>query len=98
MSEKKTAFKSLGVGTPMTANETADLQQLIPEKYCDSCIVQSEFHKNWECMCVCVCVYAHIHTHCKMGYLDVSPGVGMRHLEVPKNPDGLNLGIHIFVF
>jgi len=29
--------------------------------------------------------------------LDVSPGVGMRHLEGPKNPDGLNLSIHIFV-
>jgi len=25
-------------------------------------------------------------------------GVGMRHLEEPKNPDGLNLGIHIFVY
>jgi len=31
------------------------------------------------------------------GYSDVSPGVGMRHLEGSKNPDGLNLGIHIFV-
>jgi len=45
-----------------------------------------------------VCVYTHTHTHtAQMGYLDVSPGVGMRHLEGPKNPDGLNLGIHIFV-
>jgi len=25
-------------------------------------------------------------------------GVGMRHLLGPKNPDGLNLGIHIFVY
>jgi len=33
-----------------------------------------------------------------MGYLDVSPGVGMRHLEGLKNPDGPNLGIHIFVY
>jgi len=50
-------------------------------------------------VCVCVCVYAHTHTHtAQMGYLDVSPGVGMRHLEGPKNPDGLNLGIHIFVY
>jgi len=52
-------------------------------------------------MCVCVCVYAHTHTHtAQMGYLDVSPGVGMRHLESPgpKNPDGLNLGILIFVY
>ena len=39
----------------------------------------------------------HTHTHTtQMGYSDVSPGVGMRHLESPKNPDGLNLGIHIF--
>ena len=48
---------------------------------------------------VCVCVYTHTHTHtAQMGYLDVSPGVRMRHLEGPKNPDGLNLGIHIFVY
>ena len=52
-------------------------------------------------MCAFVCVYTHTHTHTEqMGYLDVSPGVGMRHLESPgpKNPDGLNLGIHIFVY
>ena len=30
-----------------------------------------------------------------MGYSDVSPGIGMRHLEGPKNPYELNLGIHI---
>jgi len=34
----------------------------------------------------------------QMGYSDVSPGVGMRHLEGPKNPDGLNLGIHVFIY
>ena len=34
----------------------------------------------------CVCVYTHTGTHTEqMGYLDVSPGVGMRHLESPKN-------------
>jgi len=33
-----------------------------------------------------------------MEYSDVSPGVGMRHLEGPTNPDGLNLGIYIFVY
>ena len=45
---------------------------------------------------VYVCVYAHTHTHtAQMGNSDVSPEVGMRHLESPKNPDGLNLGIHI---
>jgi len=46
-----------------------------------------------------VCVYTHTHTHAaQMGHSDVSPGVGMRHLEDPKNPDGLILGIHIFVY
>ena len=48
-------------------------------------------------MWVYVCVHAHTHT-AQMGYSDVSPGVGMRLLEGPKNPDGLNLGIHIFVY
>jgi len=46
-----------------------------------------------------VCVYTHTRTHTEqMGYLGVSPGVGMTQLEGPKNPDGLNLGIHIFVY
>jgi len=50
-------------------------------------------------MWVYVCVYAHTHTHtAQMGNSDVSPEVGMRHLEGPKNQDGLNLGIHIFVY
>jgi hypothetical protein len=50
-------------------------------------------------VCGCMCVYTHTHTHtAQMGYLDVSPGVGMRHMEGPKNPDGLNLGIYIFVY
>ena len=50
-------------------------------------------------VCGCMCVYTHTHLHtAQMGYSDVSPGVGMRHLEGPKNPDGLNLGIHIFVY
>jgi len=37
---------------------------------------------------VYVCVYALAYTHAyaaQMGYLDVSPGVGMRHLEGPKS-------------
>ena len=50
-------------------------------------------------VCGCMCVYTHTHTHTtQMGYLDVSPGVRKRYLEGPKNPDGLNLGIHIFVY
>ena len=36
-----------------------------------------------------VCVYTHTRTHtAQMVYLLVSPGVGMRRLEGPKNPDG----------
>ena len=50
-------------------------------------------------VCGCGCVYMHTHTHtAQMEYLDVSPEVGMRHLEGPKNPDGPNFGIHIFVY
>jgi len=50
-------------------------------------------------VCVCMFVYTHTHTHtAQMGCSDVSPGVGMRHLEGPKKSDGLNLGIHIFVY
>jgi len=49
-------------------------------------------------MCVYVCVYAHTRTHCTDGVLGVRPGVRMRHLEGPKNPDGLNPGILIFVY
>jgi hypothetical protein len=50
-------------------------------------------------VCGCRCVYTHTHTHtAHMGYSVVSPGVGMRHLEGPKNPDGLNLGIYVFVY
>jgi len=47
----------------------------------------------------CTCVYRHIHTHtAQMGYSVVSPGVGVRHLEGPKNPDGPNLGVYTFVY
>jgi len=50
-------------------------------------------------VCGCMCVYTHTHTHTtQMWYSDVSPGVGMRHLECLKNPDGLNFGIYIFVY
>ena len=48
--------------------------------------------------CGCMRVYTHTHTHtAQMWYSDVSPGVEMRHLEGPKNPDGLHLGIYIFI-
>jgi len=50
-------------------------------------------------VCECMWVYTHTHTHtAQMGYSVVSPRVGMRHLEGLKTPDGLNLGIHIFVY
>jgi len=50
-------------------------------------------------VCGYICVYMHTHTHtAHVGYSVVSPGVGIRHLEGPKNPDGLNLGIHVFVY
>ena len=48
---------------------------------------------------VYVGVYAHTHTHtAQMGFSVVSPGVRMRHLEGPKNPDGIILGIYISVY
>ena len=44
-------------------------------------------------------MYTHTHTHtAHMGYSDVSPGVEIRHLEGPKNPDGLNIGIYVFIY
>jgi len=46
---------------------------------------------------VCVCICTHTHT-AQMGYSDVSPKVGMRHLVGLENPDVLNLGIHVFVY
>ena len=49
-------------------------------------------------VCVCMCVYTHARTHtARIGYSVVSPEVGMRHLKDPKNPDGLNLGIYVFI-
>jgi len=50
-------------------------------------------------VCGCMCVYTHACTcTAQMEYSVVSPGVGMRHLEGSKNPDGLNLGIYVFVY
>jgi len=45
---------------------------------------------------VYVCVYARTHTHTAHGVLDVRSGFGTRHLEGPKNLDGLILGIFVF--
>jgi len=50
-------------------------------------------------VCECKCVYMHPHTHtAHMRFSDVSPEVWMRHLEGPKNPDGLNLSIYVFIY
>ena len=50
-------------------------------------------------VCGCMCAYTHTHTHtAHMGYSVVSPRVGARHLEGPKNPDGLNLSIYVIVY
>ena len=45
-----------------------------------------------------VCVYAHTHTRCTDGVLECEPRGRKRHLEGLKNPDGLNLGIYVFVY
>jgi len=44
-----------------------------------------------------VCVCKRTLTHSAHGVLDVSPGVETRHLEGPKNADGLNLGIYVIL-
>ena len=49
-------------------------------------------------MWVCVCVYAHIHPHCTDEVFGCEPRSRDETPEGPKNPDGLNLGIHIFVY
>ena len=48
-------------------------------------------------MWVCVGVYAHTHTHYTDGVLGCEPR-SRDETPGPKNPDGLNLGIHIFVY
>jgi len=53
------------------------------------CLCLFYFQRRWECMWVYVRVYAH--TPDKV--FGCEPRVGMRHLEGPENPDGLNLAI-----
>jgi len=47
-------------------------------------------------VCERMCVYTHTHKH--PAHSDVSTGVGTTHLEGPKNADGLNLGIYVFIY
>jgi len=47
---------------------------------------------------VFVCIHTHTHTHCTDGVLVCEPRSGKRYPEGPKNPDGLNLIIHTFVY
>ena len=50
-------------------------------------------------VCGCMWLYTHTHTHSlHVGYSELNTGVRTRHLEGPKNPDGLNLGMHVFVY
>ena len=49
-------------------------------------------------VCWSMFVYMQAHTHTADGVLDVSPGIGKRHLQGPKNPARLNLGTYSFVY
>jgi len=60
--------------------------------YVGVCVPHARIHTYTQC------VWARTHTQCTDGLLGVSPGVGMRHREGPKNPDELNPGIQIFVY
>jgi len=45
--------------------------------------VSPHFLQGVDVYVLCVCVYAHTHT-LHVGFSDVSPGVGTRHLESPE--------------
>jgi len=46
-----------------------------------------------------VCLYIRTHTRTlHVGNSDVSQGVRTKHLEAQENPDGLKLGIFVFVY
>ena len=92
-------------------NEDGGVQLVYENTYCLAWGVIFDRRKDRGVVCVCsffnaggsvsrcICVYTHTHAHpTQMDYSDVSPGVGMGHLDGPKNSDGLNLGIHIFVY
>jgi len=44
-----------------------------------------------------MCIRKYTHT-LHVWYSDMSPGVATRHLEGPKYPDKLNVGIYVFVY
>jgi len=49
-------------------------------------------------MWVYVCVYAQTHTHCTYGVLVCEPRGRDETPGGPKSPDGVNLGIYVFVY
>ena len=57
--------------------------------------VSPHFLQGVDVYVVCVCVYAHTHTQ-HVGFLDVSPGVGTRHLESPEEIQDCIDSIHIY--
>jgi len=60
--------------------------------------VLSSLHIGAPYTCMCEYTHTHTHTYCTwMTESDVSPGVGTRHIESPKNQDGLNLRINLSV-
>ena len=87
------ALRNQGVGVELVYEGTCCLALFLTEGEIGAPVVCvfSIFNAGGSvCGCMCVCTNTHT-TH--MGYSVVSPGVGIRHLEGLKNPDGLNLGI-----
>jgi len=62
------------------------------------CLVSSLFLTRGVSVRVCTCVNTHTRIHSAHRVLNVSPGVGTRHLEGQENPKGLNLGKYPFVY
>jgi len=48
-------------------------------------------------VCVCMCADTHTHIRTAHGVLGCEPRVERKHLESPKNSNGLNFGICVFV-
>ena len=65
--------------------------------------VSPHFLQGVDVYVLCVCVYAHTHT-LHVGYSDVSPGVGTRHLESPEEiqmycSDSIHIrSTHVYIY